>query len=314
MSEILLGQLVVERPDCLFPLTQAHHALEQKSQLTSSEADLFHQLHRVTKFAATLGKRIADYQDSEDFARDAGLSVEHLELMFRSGSAASTAPAAALATGPTPPSHPPPSRSRSPRPSSSTRRQQRVGGATLIRPREAADDLLQAFGIEGGHSEQIALALLDFHGVIDLDWEESCSIVRTLSREGIYIGCLSFGRDPDTIEHARSYVDQLAQETRVTIPVVITPRRVIRKCKTSADWCKSEFLEQLPVGEKFWACFIDDKWEIINDCRRVLTGSQFVRLIRCNQGLRRAIEQWEGRVKGTHQLVIGSEYTLRIIP
>ena len=90
----------------LFPLTQAHHALEQKSQLTSSEADLFHQLHRVTKFAATLGKRIADYQDSEDFARDAGLSVEHLELVFRSGSAASTAPAAALATWPTPPNHP----------------------------------------------------------------------------------------------------------------------------------------------------------------------------------------------------------------
>lgn len=27
-----------------------------------------------------------------------------------------------------------------------------------------------------------------------------------------------------------------------------------------------------------------------------------------------AIEQWEGRVKGSHQLVIGSEYTLRIIP
>ena len=301
----------------LFPLTQAHHALGQKSQLTSSEADLFHQLHRVIKFAATLGKRIADYQDSEDFARDAGLSVEHLELVFRPGSAASAAPAAALATGPTPPNHPPPSRSRSPRPSSSTRRQQRVGGATLIQasgPREAADDLLQAFGIEGGHSKQIALALLDFHGVIDLDWEESCSIVRTLSREGVYIGCLSFCRDPDTIEHVRSCVVQLAQETRVTIPVVITPRRVIRECKTPADWCKSEFLEQLPVGEKFWVCFIDDKWGIISDCRRVLAGSQFVRLIHCNQGLRRAIEQWEGRVKGTHQLVIGSEYTLRIIP
>ena len=112
----------------------------------------------------------------------------------------------------------------------------------------------------------------------------------------------------------RSCVVQLAQETRVTIPVVITPRRVIRECKTPADWCKSEFLEQLPVGEKFWVCFIDDKWGIISDCRRVLAGSQFVRLIHCNQGLRRTIEQWESRVKGSHQLVIGSEYTLWIIP
>ena len=120
-----------------------------------------------------------------------------------------------------------------------THRRRAVGGATLIQAenlREAAEDLLQALGLEGCNSEPIALALLDFHGVIDLDWDESCSVISTLSREGIYIGCLSFCRDPATIAHVHEYVDQLARHVGVTIPVIIAPRRVVRECKSPSEW------------------------------------------------------------------------------
>lgn len=304
-------QLLFEFSECLKTVTEVRNP-------THLQLQAHHACHQVIAHATSLKGSIWDYTSSRSLGVDAGVEAWLVDRILSRDLSVPVPPvhSPVAANSGSSTAARPTQRSRSPRPSSSTHPPQVVGGATLIQasgPREAADDLLQVFGIQGGQSEQIALALLDFHGVIDLDWEESCSLIGTLSREGIYIGCLSFCRDPSTISHVHQYGDQLAQEVQVTIPIIITPRRVIRECRSQTDWCKSEFLDQLPVGRKFWVCFIDDKWEIISDCRRVLGDSQFVRLIHCNRGLRHAIEQWEGPVKGSHQLVIGSEFTLRIV-
>lgn len=275
----------------LYPVTQLRSELEQKPQLNSTEADLFHQLHRVLLFADSLGPRIADFPEAEDLVRGAGLSEAHCSLIFRPAEVSEAS--GSRDTG----------RSRSPRRPTGTEliEEQRVG--------DAASRLVEILGL-GWEASQAGVCLFDFNGVLNLSWYDSVQVIKDLKSSGVKVGVLSYSRARDTIQSTAEYVRALGRETELLLPLVISPRPTSRDCLGAGDWCKADFLAELPGCN---LAFIDDRRDIIQDCRRVVASRSF-RAIVCDRGLLHAIGQWTVPKRGSHYLDFTDTRVIRICP
>ena len=133
------------------------------------------------------------------------------------------------------------------------------------------------------------LVLFDFHGVLDLNKNESCRVITDLVAEGVPVGILSYSRSQDTISNTLTYVQEICDRTEVMIPVVIAPRPLRKNCRHRNDWCKSNFLSWLLQDTGLQVCYLEDRGDIVQECRHL--GSTNLRVILCTQdeGLAHAI-------------------------
>ena len=147
-------QLLFEFSECLKTVTEVRNP-------THLQLQAHHACHQVIAHATSLKGSIWDYTSSRSLGVDAGVEAWLVDRILSRDLSVPVPPvhSPVAANSGSSTAARPTQRSRSPRPSSSTHPPQVVGGATLIQasgPREAADDLLQVFGIQGGQSEQIA--------------------------------------------------------------------------------------------------------------------------------------------------------------
>lgn len=330
------------RRSLLWPFSKVERELKDKPNLQPNEAEAFHACHRVFGFATDLGQSIWNFDSPEDLGIAAGLTSDLVRHIIASDLSAPAASSSRSAPDPPPSSPvddgeefpswtapvvseaiavPSPSpvrsvdssrdRSRSP-----VRIVADQAESLLIREptaRRASQALLEELRLLPLNGYNL-VALFDFHGVLDLDFDASVQVVRQLDQRGIKVGCLSYCRAEETVQNSHQFVQRISAAASIPVPLVIAPRPLREKCRGTLDWSKAHFIEALPLGPQLGLLYSDDRWDIIQDIRRSTGARREVRLIHCSGSLRAVLDQWRQSAKGTHYLDPGDIRKIRFEP
>jgi hypothetical protein len=155
--------------------------------------------------------------------------------------------------------------------------------------RQASQVLLEELGLLPLEGYSL-VALFDYHGVLDLSFNESLQIIKELDQRGLKVGCLSYCRAEETVHNSHQFVQHLSQAAGVAVPFVVSPRPLRRDCRYRQDWSKADLIQSLPLGPHLAVLFCDDRWDILQDIRHHTGARREVRLIHCTGSLRAVLE------------------------
>lgn len=224
----------------LHPYAGADQWLRGCAVLSSTEQDLFHQVHRIFDYAKQLGDQIWDVQDSWSLGIDAGVPERLLNIVFadhqepREPVVADRSRSPVVRIAPTRTHHPSTASSRSH--STSFPSDVRDCGRVIVS--------------------------FDWHDVLDKDFPSSVESLRELLRIGLtadQICVTSYAvrsdRKVDTTRRISSWFGEFDLASRVHFTG-----------KPVGPWGKAQYLRaQYP--DKI-ICHVDDRWDVIEDCRR----------------------------------------------